>query len=42
MELDLPTPVSRPPSLEWHLLTVQHTHRAKEVKVVDHHLNISY
>jgi hypothetical protein len=29
MELSLPTPVSRPPSLEWHPNTVQHTLRAK-------------
>jgi len=26
MELDLPTPVSRPPSLEMHLRTTRHTH----------------
>ncbi len=42
MELDLPTLLSRLLSLEWHPRTTRHTHRAKVVKVVDHHLNISY
>jgi hypothetical protein len=42
MELDLPTPVSRPPSLEWCLRAELHTQGAKVVKVVHHHLNKTY
>jgi hypothetical protein len=38
MELALPTPVSHPPSLEWHLRTTWHTQGAKEVKVAVYNL----
>jgi len=37
-----PTPVTRPPSLEWRPRTVWHTKGAKVVKVVHHHLNKTY
>ncbi len=41
MELALPTPVSRPPSLKWHPHTARHTQGAKVAKVAKvavHHL----
>jgi hypothetical protein len=38
MELALPTPVSRPPCLEWSPRTAQRTQGAKVAKVADHHL----
>ncbi len=42
MELDLQTPVSCPPSLEWRPRTERLTQGAKVVKVVHHHLYKTY
>ena len=42
MELDLLTPGAQSPAREWRPHTAGHTQGAKVVKVVHHHLKLSY